>query len=108
MASHCAMKFCPSIDSVDIKYAILCLRKAVWRETRPFRPRAGDVIHPVLWLVKGRAIARLILIRVFCLFLQGNDMSQMTCIWQSPTSIPRRSYKVWELSDLWGGGGGGS
>ncbi len=34
-------------------------RKAVWRETRPFRSRAGDVIHPVLWLVKGRAIARL-------------------------------------------------
>ena len=31
MASHCAMK----------------------------RPRAGDVIHPVLWLEKGRAIARL-------------------------------------------------
>ncbi len=53
----------PLIDSVDIKYAICrrinCIplqRKAVWRETRPFRPRAGDVIHPVLWLVKGRAI----------------------------------------------------
>ncbi len=28
--------------------------------SRPFHPRAGDVIHPVLWLVKGRAIARLI------------------------------------------------
>ncbi len=67
MASHCAMKFYPSIDSVDIKYAICgcinCIplqRKAVWRETRPFRPRAGDVIHPVLWLVKGYAVARLV------------------------------------------------
>ncbi len=66
MASHCAMKFCPSIDSVDIKYAICgrinCIplqRKAVWTETRPFHKRDGDVIHSVLWLVKGRAIARL-------------------------------------------------
>ncbi len=42
-------------------------RKAVWRETRPFHPRAGDVIHPVLWLVKGRAIARLHA-RGLCLF----------------------------------------
>ncbi len=55
------------IDSVDIKSAICgcinCIplqRKAVWRGTRPFRLRAGDVIHPVLWLVKGRAIARLV------------------------------------------------
>ncbi len=54
------------IDSVDIKSVIWgrinCIplqQKAVWRGTRPFRPRAGDVIHPVLWLVKGRAIARL-------------------------------------------------
>ncbi len=71
MASHCAMKSCPSIDSVDIKYAICgrinCIplqRKAVWRETRLFRPRAGDVIHPVLWLVKGRAIARLVMVHL--------------------------------------------
>ncbi len=58
MASHCAMKFCPSINSVDIKYArINCIATKGCMEG--FRPRAGDVIHPVLWLVKGRAIARL-------------------------------------------------
>ncbi len=39
---HCAMKSCPSIDSVDIKYVICghinCIplqRKAVWRVTLP-------------------------------------------------------------------------
>ncbi len=46
-------------------------RKAVWRETRPFRPRAGDVIYPVLWLVKGRAIARLTLINLNTANLTG-------------------------------------
>ncbi len=35
-------------------------QKAVWRGTRPFRPCGGDVIHPVLLLVKGRALARLV------------------------------------------------
>ncbi len=34
-------------------------RNLYWTATRTFHPRAGDVIHPVLWLVKGRAIARL-------------------------------------------------
>ena len=54
--------FATSIESVDIK-SVICgrinklQRKAVWRGTRSFRQRTSDVIHSVLWLVKGRAIA---------------------------------------------------
>ena len=49
------------IDSVDIKFVIYGHINAV-KSSRPFCPRAGDVIHPdpMLWLVKGRVIARLI------------------------------------------------
>ncbi len=51
------MKFCPSIDSVDIKYAICgrinCIPLQRKGETRPFRPRAGDVIHPSAVVGKG-------------------------------------------------------
>ncbi len=46
--------------------------------TRPFLLCAGDVIHPVLWLVKGPAIARLdytqntvlVLIIVMCILFE--------------------------------------
>ncbi len=44
------------IDSVDIKSAICgrinCNEKLYGGAPDPFRPRAGDVIHPVLWVVR--------------------------------------------------------
>ncbi len=68
MASHSAMESCIKYGICGRIHRIPLQRKAVWRETRPFHPRAGDVIHPVLWLVKGHAIAK----------LELSDLEEMT------------------------------
>ncbi len=60
----------------------LLQRNLCWTVTRPFPPRDGDVIHPVLWLVMGRGTARLILSMV--LLLTSLEESKDMChLWQT-------------------------